>query len=614
MAPRKPNPVQAVGPDPGRVDDNTSFLGVSLMDDEELAKLVSSGALVEGQAFAPGKAVVELPQLSPSALVLISVFDWACRTSGFEPSATLFGAIFFAAVNSKTLVTPAGTKKTVFGSVNFNATGEAVGGRAETPGYTPTPSPGHNETGVESNSSPLRQKDLEGAKALVAFSSGTAAKGGPVKKVAKKKGLIDVARVFSDDESSDGTPTSPAGRILDLSAAPVPPLGAARAGGSTAAEASASAERIVTAAAKVFGSPPRQPVASPLIDAKGKRAVVETSASKYSLSLPRFAPGDFETRADPLPFVEGVSNLVLPASAPSLFTELNEFDEGCSAIKSLAVRILAAHCSMERTVRARLDGFKSRLRVKDDELGRKNLEMEALANTLKEVKVENKRLQSELEKGKEARAEVDRLKADLEKEKAHSAMLIDYYNLTEPKMEALRQEVHKAEASAAEESRRFSREMVKTTESGRTACQTLRLTLTNMGAKVRGVPSEGASAFDFSEWTRQAGGSISDCATAYGDCCARVSAAFTMGLLQQFGYEHIAEFPKYAKEDWEISAQDISPALRAWRKQFWQKDGRSTAKARLLEQLAKAEAADLCEEEGAAAGGGGGDAQDHPEV
>lgn len=89
-------------------------------------------------------------------------------------------------------------------------------------------------------------------------------------------------------------------------------------------------------------------------------------------------------------------------------------------------------------MRARLDGFKSRLRAKDDELGRKNFEMEALANTLKEAKVENKRLQSELEKGKEARAKVDRLKAELEKEKAHTTVLIDYYNLTEPKMEALR--------------------------------------------------------------------------------------------------------------------------------------------------------------------------------
>jgi hypothetical protein len=50
------------GPDPGRVDDDsTAFLGVSLVDDVELAKLVSSGALVKGQGFAPGKTVVPKP-------------------------------------------------------------------------------------------------------------------------------------------------------------------------------------------------------------------------------------------------------------------------------------------------------------------------------------------------------------------------------------------------------------------------------------------------------------------------------------------------------------------------------------------------------------------------
>nr|ABF96860.1 hypothetical protein LOC_Os03g32690 [Oryza sativa Japonica Group] len=466
------------------------------------------------------------------------------------------------------------------------AADETVENRVDTPGYTPTPSPGHNETGVESNSSPLRRKDLDGAKALIAFSAGRAAKGGPVKKISKKKGLVDVARVFNDDESSDETPTSPASRSLDLSTVPILFLGAGGAGDSAAAGASASAEWIVTAAARVFGSPLRQPVVSPLVKAKGKGAAVETSASEYSLVAPHFAPGDFETRAELILFVEGVSNLVLPASTPSLFTELNEFDEGCSAIRSLAVRILAAHCSTERTVRAHLDGFKNHLRAKDDEIGRKNLEMEALANTLKEAKAENKRLQSELEKGKEARAEVDRLKAELEK----------------------------GREAIAEESQRFSREMAKTTESARMACRTLRLALTDMGAKMRGVPAEVASAFDFSEWTQQTGGSVSDCATAYGDCCACVSAAFTTGHLQQFGYEHVAEFPNYAKGDWEISAQNISPALCAWLKQIWQKDGRSTAKARLLEQLAKAEAADRCEEEDAAAEGGGGDAQDHPEV
>lgn len=157
MAPRKPNPASATSPNPGRIDDDTTaFLGASLVDDDELAKLVSASLLVEGKAFAPGKAVVpkhgdnrtmvfavffevglqfpcnvllpeilrlfqvELPQLSPSALVRVTIFDWACRTARFEPSAELFGAVFYGTVNSKTVVTPAGTKKTAFGSVNFN--------------------------------------------------------------------------------------------------------------------------------------------------------------------------------------------------------------------------------------------------------------------------------------------------------------------------------------------------------------------------------------------------------------------------------------------------------------------------------------------------------------
>ena len=53
-------------------------------------------------------------------------------------------------------------------------------------------------------------------------------------------------------------------------------------------------------------------------------------------------------------------------------------------------------------------------------------------------------------------------------------------------------------------------DMVKATESAKTACQTLRLALSDMGARVRGVPSEGAFAFDFSEWTQRAGGAVSD--------------------------------------------------------------------------------------------------------
>jgi hypothetical protein len=143
---------------------------------------------------------------------------------------------------------------------------------------------------VELNSSALRRKALEGAKALVAFSSGKAAKGGPVKKISKKKGLVNIARIFSDDESSDETPTSPAGRSLDLSTAPLLPLGVAGAGGSATAGASASAERIVTAAARVFGSPLHEPAVSPLVKTKGKGAAAEASASEYSLAAPPLRP------------------------------------------------------------------------------------------------------------------------------------------------------------------------------------------------------------------------------------------------------------------------------------------------------------------------------------
>jgi hypothetical protein len=126
-----------MGPDPDRIDDDTTaYLGASLVDEDEVAKLVTSGVLAEKQAFTPGKAVVpklgdnrtvvftvffeaglrflcnvllpeilrlfhvELPQLSPSALFRMAIFDWVCRTSRFEPSAELFDAIFYATVNS----------------------------------------------------------------------------------------------------------------------------------------------------------------------------------------------------------------------------------------------------------------------------------------------------------------------------------------------------------------------------------------------------------------------------------------------------------------------------------------------------------------------------------
>uniref|UniRef100_A0A0E0LYC4 Uncharacterized protein n=1 Tax=Oryza punctata TaxID=4537 RepID=A0A0E0LYC4_ORYPU len=76
-------------------------------------------------------------------------------------------------------------------------------------------------------------------------------------------------------------------------------------------------------------------------------------------------------------------------------------------------------------MRARLDGLKNHLRAKDDELGRKSLEMEGLARSLREAKAENKRLQAELDAGSEAKAKIERLKAELEKEREHSAALAE---------------------------------------------------------------------------------------------------------------------------------------------------------------------------------------------
>uniref|UniRef100_A0A0E0MM44 Uncharacterized protein n=1 Tax=Oryza punctata TaxID=4537 RepID=A0A0E0MM44_ORYPU len=178
-------------------------------------------------------------------------------------------------------------------------------------------------------------------------------------------------------------------------------------------------------------------------------------------------------------------------------------------------------------MRACLDGLKNRLRANDDELGRKGLEMEGLARSLRETKAENRRLQAELDKGSEAKAEIDRLSAELAKEREHTAMLTAYYDTVESQMEALRQRARKAE----EKNKHLAQEAARATEAAKASCCTLRLALTDMGAM------------------REAGCAVSDCATAYGDCCARVSTAFALGLLQQNGCEHVARFPELAKGD-----------------------------------------------------------------
>nr|ABA96163.1 hypothetical protein LOC_Os12g11490 [Oryza sativa Japonica Group] len=619
MAPRKPNPASATGPDPGRIDDDTTaFLGASLVDDDELAKLVSSGVVVEEQAFTPGKAMV--PKPGDNRTVVFAIFFeaglrfpcnvWlpeilrlfqACWTARFEPSAELFGAVFFATMNSKTVVTLARTKKTAFGSVNFNVRLERSDlwlvnaamskwdrhWMAKWYYYSIT-----FEAGSEAAKALRcrRRAIAPNRKPKVAVDGAMEARFALLRKICSRLSCRDLVEEFcmlhifplsqswqvvvDQDEEVDGLPklVPPAGvnvltldqadaearkMIGDVSVTEFSQLlkrqAAGRANrvydgelpsrmnplrvddaagpsrkrmrgevksaprkrralastdsdaddkdivednddgveGEDVGETEVAAEKAAEEAAdNRAGMPGYTPTPSPEHVETGvesncsplRRKDMERAKALVAIASAKVAKrGPVKKTSKRIGLVEGVSALVSPAGSSSLFTELNEFDEGCSAIKSLVVRILAAHCLTERTMRARLDGLKNRLRAKDDELGYKSLEMEGLAHALKETKAENKRLQAELEKGSEAKAEIERLKAELKKEQTHSAALTDYYNLTEPKMEALRQEVSQAEAKTKREAQRFAREMVKATEFVKTACQTLRLAFPTWG-------------------------------------------------------------------------------------------------------------------------------------
>lgn len=121
--------------------------------------------------------------------------------------------------------------------------------------------------------------------------------------------------------------------------------------------------------------------------------------------------------------------------------------------------------------RVRLDSYKSCL---EEELGRKDLKKEVLASSLKD-----------------ANAEIKRLRLELEREKRETQGLVDYYNDSESKMKALHQEL---------ESERTAAKAI--TDEAKTACHTLWLVLTDLGAKISEVPAGDASALAFMEWTQ----------------------------------------------------------------------------------------------------------------
>lgn len=125
--------------------------------------------------------------------------------------------------------------------------------------------------------------------------------------------------------------------------------------------------------------------------------------------------------------------------------------------------------------------------------------------------------------------EIKKLKTELEKEQKHTHGLVDFYNEYDAKLEALRHE--RDEALATAETARDEAACLSTeiTELAKSACYTLRLALTDFGAKADEAPAEDAVALAFTDWTQQAGGVVAETVANYGDCCARVSAALCDG-------------------------------------------------------------------------------------
>nr|AAX95992.1 retrotransposon protein, putative, unclassified [Oryza sativa Japonica Group] len=437
MAPHKPALALAIGPDLGKIGrDHTGYLGASLINETELTKLVLARVVAEGQAFAPGKVVVklgdnqtvilrlfeiELPQLSPCALVRVAIFDWACRTAGFEPTAELFGAIFYVIVNSKTVVTLAGTWRTVFGSTNFNFRPELSDlwpVNASMPKWDRhwMPKRFYNSIPFEAASDaakamkwqrraiilPLswtwqvevdKEEEADGLPRLV-LPEGVNYDAEPSRKGKRARGKAaprkhrpaSFADSDADEEEAEGEEEGEEDAVDETGA-------------------SASAEGVVEAAFVAFEPPLPGPRLSPLEPPWGKQAATETLGSDNSLSAPRFVSSNFETRAELVPFVKGVLHLISPVGGLVPFTELNEFDEGCTAAKA---------CSF----------------------GSKDLGLSS--------------------RGK----------------KRETQGLVDYYNDSESKMKAPRQEL---------ESERTATKDV--TDEAKTACHTLRLALTDLGAK-----------------------------------------------------------------------------------------------------------------------------------
>uniref|UniRef100_A0A0E0L0C9 Uncharacterized protein n=1 Tax=Oryza punctata TaxID=4537 RepID=A0A0E0L0C9_ORYPU len=176
------------------------------------------------------------------------------------------------------------------------------------------------------------------------------------------------------------------------------------------------------------------------------------------------------------------------------------------AVKGLLIWPLSTYTSAEQVTRARLDDYKKHLQAAKEEVKRKDLEWGVLTEALKQAK-----------------AEANALKLANDKLKKDQDAMVDYYNHSEVKVKALREEVDEA----------------KVIDSSKGVSYVLYLALADLGVSANDVPTEGAFALDFTEWSQQAGRAIADIAGIYGDCCAWMATNVVLSVLREHGCKHV---------------------------------------------------------------------------
>uniref|UniRef100_A0A0E0DCN7 Uncharacterized protein n=1 Tax=Oryza meridionalis TaxID=40149 RepID=A0A0E0DCN7_9ORYZ len=204
---------------------------------------------------------------------------------------------------------------------------------------------------------------------------------------------------------------------------------------------------------------------------------------------------------------------------------------------------LAAHLSAKKSALKRLDGYRLRLRKAKDDLPHKEDVRRVVADTLRRANAENRSLRADLEAVNRRGTERDRQLA-----------------AAEERIKSLETRLISAETAALT--------LGPTTESAKQACYTLRLALNDLGARAEDAPGVDGTAFDFSEWTQEAAGSVVEVAGAHEDYYARVSVGFVLSLLHAHGCEHIRDVPHYVREEWPSKSQHSGAALKAIRKGF----------------------------------------------